>query len=247
MTGKFDWAEYKQSVERYYYPIAEAPKEEDRSRVVGEATEWLLSREPNELREEFLVRIYGSLNRPGCDALMAWLDTTDFWIAPASTRFHESEPGGLVRHSLRVHEELVALHDDLIMRYPETYDRSYSPQTLDIVALFHDLCKVRYYAPTGRWRKDDHGQWYIKQEWTVHDEVPLGHGEKSLFYVMSKMGLTAEEAGAIRWHIGAYEPGVVHGYPTGYSHGAAKEKWPLVGLLQMADQIAQQRESTPKE
>ena len=238
----FDIHEYHRRVFDYYKPRADVPKEEDRVRVVSEAmgggivTSDSSPPPPAEARRNLFHRRF-TVDRHGSDELLDWLDQTDFWYAPASTRFHESEAGGLARHSLRVHKELCNLAADLAVRHPDNFP-DYAPDILAVVGLLHDVCKVGYYAPAGRWRKDDEGQWYLKTEWTVKDDLPMGHGEKSVFMVVRQMPLTREEAAAIRWHLGPYEPGVVHGYPTQYAHGDARDKWPLVLLLQMADLVA---------
>lgn len=136
--------------------------------------------------ERFEQIFLSQVTRPGADKLLEWLKSTDFFTAPASTRFHGAYPGGLVKHSLNVY---YALLGNFNLR------GLYSPQTQTIVALLHDVCKANYYA----------GEY---PDYTVKDQMPMGHGEKSVYLVMKHMELTDDEALAIRWHMGAYCAGV---------------------------------------
>ena len=139
--------------------------------------------------ERFEQIFLSQVTRPGADKLLEWLKSTDFFTAPASTRFHGAYPGGLVKHSLNVYYALLGnfnLH------------ALYSPQTQAIVALLHDVCKANYYA----------GEY---PDYTVKDQIPMGHGEKSVYLVMKHMELTDDEALAIRWHMGAYDDAVTAG------------------------------------
>lgn len=45
--------------------------------------------------KEKFVEMAKGITRPGIDEMMAWLEETDFYDAPASTKFHGSVPGGL--------------------------------------------------------------------------------------------------------------------------------------------------------
>ena len=83
---------------------------------------------------------------------MAWLEKSDFYSAPASTRFHGNYAGGLLAHSLNVYDEL----NRLLQIYPEVHP---STETICIVSLFHDLCKVGFYTTEKRNRKNADGQW----------------------------------------------------------------------------------------
>ena len=57
------------------------------------------------MKEKF-IELLKSTNRPGIEDLISFLEKTDFFTAPASTRFHGSFEGGLVEHSLKVYEIL---------------------------------------------------------------------------------------------------------------------------------------------
>ncbi len=164
--------------------------------------------------------------RPGAGTMLAWLENTDFFVAPASTRYHGSHPGGLVEHSVNAAEALV----DLI----EAFDADIPIQSAVLVALLHDVCKAEYYHETTRRAKDADGKWQDVRAYSVRqDRLPLGHGEKSLYIVRSCMDLTDEEACAIRWHMGAYCDQQQYG-----EMGMAMERYPLALLLHEADMIA---------
>lgn len=134
-------------------------------------------------KERFKEIFISQVTRPGAADLLAWLGTTDFFEAPASTRFHGAYPGGLVEHSLNVYYALLG----------QSTIREYGGESVAVVALLHDVCKTGYY------RRERDGKYSVK------DQLPMGHGEKSVYLVMKFMDLTDEEALAIRWHMGAYD------------------------------------------
>ena len=147
-----------------------------------------------QLKEKFKDVYIAYIRRPGSADLLAWLaNETDFFIAPASTKHHLAYPGGLVEHSLNVFR---ALHE----RVPLRECTETNMETVAIVALLHDICKVNYYAVDYR---NEPGEGIVR--YTVKDAFPFGHGEKSCFLIQRFMQLTDEEALAIRWHMGAYD------------------------------------------
>ena len=182
------------------------------------------------------VELYQQLiTRPGADKLLAWLETTDFFEAPASTRFHLSRPGGLVEHSIHVYHRL---HDLFVS---ERQNRENEPfielsdseeETIAICGLLHDICKANFYAVEMRNRKNEQGQWEKYPFYVVNDQLPYGHGEKSVYIISGFMKLTREEAMAIRWHMGFSDNDFRAG---GFSVGNAFEKFPLALLTHMAD------------
>ena len=145
-------------------------------------------------REEFLQIWHQHVSRPGSEKLLDWLDNkTDFFSAPASTRFHGACDGGLCMHSLNVYH---ALHDGF-------FTEGESEESYAICALLHDLCKANYYKKGTRNVKNDAtGQWEKVPSYSVEDLFPYGHGEKSVFLIERFMKLKVEEAVAIRWHMG---------------------------------------------
>ena len=166
--------------------------------------------------ERFEQIFLSQVVRPGADKLLEWLKSTDFFTAPASTRFHGAYPGGLVKHSLNVYDQLLFDHSAL----------KYGGQTLAVCALLHDVCKADYY------HRDSDG-------WTVRDKLPMGHGEKSVYLIQKHMDLTDEEALAIRWHMGAYDEAFRGG---SRALGEAQDRCALVLALHQADMRATQKE-----
>ena len=150
-------------------------------------------------RAEFLEIFQQKVSRPGSEKLLAWLDTTDFFRAPASTRFHGACESGLVMHSLNVYH---ALRE----RYFEEGD---SEETFAICGLLHDLCKANFYKPGTRNVKNEvTGQWEKVPSYSIEDAFPYGHGEKSVYLIERFMRLRTAEAVAIRWHMGGFDDSV---------------------------------------
>ena len=158
------------------------------------------------------------VTRPGADKLLEWLESTDFFTAPASTKYHGAYEGGLVRHSLEVYYTLLSM---------PVLSRN-GPESTAIVALLHDVCKANFYE------KKNTGS-----GWAVNDRLPMGHGEKSVYLIMKHMELTDEEALAIRWHMGAYDDAFRGGSKA---LNIAMDRTPLVLALHTADMIATQKE-----
>ena len=179
------------------------------------------------MSKEYFIELYTKyIQRPGADKLLAWLETTDFFTAPASTRYHSNYEGGLVDHSITVWEELVRL----LKAYPEF---SVSAETATIVSLLHDLCKIGCYKIEFRNVKENNI--WIKRPVYVFDEDFCygGHGSKSVFLVQKYMPLTEPEAVAINCHMGFADRS-----PGDYSLGNAYEQHPLAWLLHVADESA---------
>ena len=160
--------------------------------------------------------------------VLNWLENqTDFFEAPASTKFHLCEKGGLLKHSLNVYYNLLTLC--------EIYYEDCPKDTIAIVALFHDLCKTNYYKSEVKNVKGPYG-WSTQMAYNVDDELPLGHGEKSVIMLLSKgIGLSKEEMLAIRWHMSGFDSAVKGGdLSTTKAHSMTK----LLCLLQNADMIS---------
>ena len=179
---------------------------------------------------------FASSSSHALEQISSWLGwTTDFFEAPASTRFHLSHPGGLVEHSIHVYHRL---HDLFVS---ERQNRENEPfielsdseeETIAICGLLHDICKANFYAVEMRNRKNEQGQWEKYPFYVVNDQLPYGHGEKSVYIISGFMKLTREEAMAIRWHMGFSDNDFRAG---GFSVGNAFEKFPLALLTHMAD------------
>ena len=158
-----------------------------------------------------------------------WLRTTDFYTAPASTKYHEAIPGGLLVHTLRVYNEMVKLH-----KIDEFNKVDIAKAT--IAALVHDWCKIGYYESYQKNVKDDAtGQWRKETAYTVNQKgLPFGHGTTSMYIAMKLLRLTEEQALAVRWHMGAWHVTDVEKSEL----QKANTSYPMVYLIQFADQLA---------
>ena len=183
-------------------------------------------------REEFIAVYQENIQRRGADRLLEWLDSdaSDFFTAPSSTRFHGAYEGGLAEHSLNVYECLKAYMNR--PRTKELYGMDYTPETIAVTALLHDICKVGFYAVDYRNAKNEQGVWEKVPCYTVRDTLPYGHGEKSVYMIQSFMRLTRDEAFAIRYHMG------FSGNEDKNSVGRALEMFPLALAVNVADMEA---------
>ena len=152
-------------------------------------------------KEKFIKIYRENITREGSDKLLSFLENSDFFSAPASTRFHGAYEGGLLRHSLNVYECLTAYLER--ERVKEQYKLIVAPESAAIAALLHDVCKIDFYTISYRNSKNEKtGQWEKLPYYTIHDSLPYGHGEKSVYMISGFMRLTRDEAMAIRWHMG---------------------------------------------
>lgn len=171
--------------------------------------------------------------RPGAEDFFKWLKTTDFYTAPASTKYHLAREGGLVEHSVHVFERLKNLIDsELNYSDGADYVNAITLETIAICGLLHDTCKANFYSVEMRNRKNEQGQWEKYPYYVVDDQLPYGHGEKSVYIISGFMKLTREEAMAVRWHMGGFDDCVKGG---GYAMSGAFLQYPLAVLLHMAD------------
>lgn len=182
------------------------------------------------MKDKFIKAYTENITRPGADKLLAWIESSDFFAAPASTRFHLSSPGGLLEHSLHVFERMKAICANEATITPGFNEPPM--ETIAVCGLLHDICKSNFYAVEMRNRKNDQGRWEQYPFYVVDDKLPYGHGEKSVYIISGFMRLSREEAMAIRWHMGFADNDFRGG---GYSVGNAFEKFPLAVLLHIAD------------
>lgn len=153
-----------------------------------------LAKEQIEADKIRIIELLKSTERPGMDRLIDWMENkSDFFTAPASTKYHLHCKGGLARHSLNVYERLKAKVDSGLLELKE--------DTVIITALLHDVCKANFYAVQKRNRKID-GQWVEVEEWGIDEKLPIGHGEKSCYIVQTCMRISPEEFAMIRFHMG---------------------------------------------
>lgn len=175
--------------------------------------------------KQHFLNLLQCVQRQGINQLKQYLCDSDFFTAPASVKYHDSYEGGLCQHSLNVYYYLVKL-DDL-------YKTNLSKESMIVVALLHDLCKVDFYTPVKKDQKID-GKWQQVNTYTYNDDFPCGHGEKSVFRIMQFMRLTKQEILAINWHMGAYD---VRANQFNQLDNAYKIS-PLTFLLHQADMSA---------
>lgn len=173
---------------------------------------------------EIYIKLLLDVKRDGIHDMLDWLMTTDFFSAPASTRFHGSYPHGLLKHHLNVYDELIRLK----AAYPEIV---VSDDSAKIIALCHDFCKINFYTTEKRNRKNASGQWETYDSYSIKEKFCFGgHGSKSVFLVQHFIKLTPEEAVAINCHMGAWD--------GNKDVGNAYEQYPLAWLLHVADEAA---------
>ena len=208
-----------------------------------------------------------NIKRTGIQELFDWLTSSDFFVAPASSKFHGAYEGGLALHCLSVLDIMKSLNKNLELKI--------SPESIVICALFHDVCKVNYYVlddePATKAqieyvtslceqnkkvvpKKVYCTKAYVgkviaalkeKKEipeftayYRVVDQFPMGHGEKSVYLINKYMTLTDEEALSIRWHLGGFDPSMHFNFPNGYPAQQAFREHKLVAFLASADLAA---------
>lgn len=179
----------------------------------------------SEHKERFLSILRANVQREGLEELIRWLEGTDFFEAPASTKFHSAYKEGLLVHSLNVYDILKARND--------RDGNTESEESVALVALLHDVCKAGFYKESTRNVKNEQtGQWEKVPYYQVEDRFPYGHGEKSVYLIERFLRLKPAEAIAIRWHMGSFDDTVRAG---GYTLSHAFEKYPLAVKLHLAD------------
>lgn len=161
-----------------------------------------------ENKQEFLEIAKNNIKREGIDALLDFLQKSDFFESPASTKFHSCETGGLCRHSINVYNRYLQLIKN---EYGENWQDKISLESATIISLFHDICKTNTYKVEFRNVKED-GVWVQKPYYSTNDTLPYGHGEKSVYIINGFLRLTREEAMAINWHMGGFDARVKGGF-----------------------------------
>lgn len=183
--------------------------------------------EENKQKFEHLI---SRVERDGIDRLMDFVRKSDFYTAPASTKYHGAYEGGLLEHSLNVYENLYqkkeqgGLWKEQLKNIPD--------ESIIIAALLHDICKTYYYTIEMRNKKID-GRWEQVPFYTVDDKIPYGHGEKSAMMIEEYIKLTPQERYAIRWHMGPYS-----GTQDWNTYAEAMKKYPLCLAIFEADMEA---------
>lgn len=175
-------------------------------------------------QKERFIELLQSTGRQGIDGLIGWLESSDFFTAPASSRFHGNYVGGLLDHSLNVYEEFKRL----LSAYPEVDAKE---DSVIIASLLHDLCKVNFYTVEKRNRKTPAGQWEQYDFFAINEKFCFGgHGSKSVFLAQNFIKLTPEEAVAINCHMSSWD--------GNKDVGNAFSQYPFAWLLHVADESA---------
>ena len=179
------------------------------------------------------------VQRPGMDKLLEYIQKSDFYKAPASTKYHLACPGGLLQHSLNV---LDALRGLLSWRSDGNWEYRAAGKVVDTIpddsvimmALLHDICKTHFYGTSTRNVKNETtGRWEKVPFYTVNDMMPLGHGPKSAMIIKQYTTLTTMEMYAI-WH----HMGMTGDYENDTAVGKSMEMYPAVLALHTADMMA---------
>lgn len=189
------------------------------------------------------LALMDKINIPGArmDELKARLLESDFFIAPASTKYHSNVRGGLCQHSLNVYYTLA----NLCEQYKDKLEKPVDENSILILGLFHDISKIDYYetyysnvkiySENGS-KHDNAGNfdWVSVEDWKVKeadDRLLIGtHEENSLQILASYIPLSREEAAAILNHHMHTNDG-----NNSLDQTAICDKYPLAVLLHIAD------------
>lgn len=179
-----------------------------------------------------IISLLRKTKREGIEKLIAYLEESDFFFSPASTIYHNNFEGGLAEHALNVLDALISLTSF----YHKEYDTpEYTEDTLIIVGLLHDACKINTYVQDFRNVKNENGVWEKVPIYKREPKFSMGHGGKSVFILQKFIDLSLIEAQAIYWHLGAYD---ISNYNTTSEMSLAIEDNFLVLALQQADMFA---------
>ena len=192
-------------------------------------------------QKELFLNLLSNVKRNGINNLLDYLEETDFYIAPASSKYHGAYDKGLLEHSLEVYYKLLSLKNN--------FDFEIEEDSLKIIGLFHDICKMNFYIKTKKnsKKKDDKGNfilnpkgfpiWEEIEYYDIEDKLPLGHGEKSVIILQQFIQLNLNELMAIRWHMMAYDD-VTRGYAGNLALTNALNKYPIIALTHCADLLS---------
>lgn len=178
--------------------------------------------------KEIILTELSTIQREGINELIDYLSNkTDYFTAPASTKYHSNFEGGLAEHSHKVTQ--------LFREKNERFNLGLSEDTIKICGYGHDICKCCFYSKGKKNVKegkkpDGRDNWVEKEVWEIDDKLPLGHGEKSIILLQRFIPLSTEEVMIIRWHMGIPED-----YMSKKSYEKATEKYKSIIAFHSAD------------
>ena len=184
--------------------------------------------------DEMKLDITRILESMGLTKLLDYLNISDFWTAPASTRFHDAEVGGLLRHSYKVAINCRKIAS--VMGITSPIENLF--HFCILLGVTHDLCKVNFYKQDFRNVKDDNGNWNKVPCYSVRDDhTSYGHGMTSyirLSELIDDKSLVKALELPVIYHMGIYDVSdqAIYGY------NKAKEDSPWLLVLQAADSFA---------
>ena len=167
-----------------------------------------------EKNKKEIITFLSSIDREGIDDLLKWLENSDFFTAPASTKYHLNQQGGLAQHSLNVYK--------IFKEFIQLFKLNVPDPTIITCGLLHDTHKIGVYTKSK------------ETNFSFVENIPLGDGEKSVILLLQFISLTDEEILAIRWHNGLYDVG----YGSRLHYETSIKKYPLTLLLHCADMCA---------
>ena len=197
-----------------------------------------------EAKKREFIDLLKSTNRQNIDSVINWLENlTDFFVAPSSTAFHGNFKHGLLCHSMNVYYIAKQIKQGLINEsdlhdIPNDALKSISDDNIIIAALLHDICKCNFYKEDVKWKKDADNKWQSYLGYSINDQFPFGHGEKSVLYLqMLNLKMSVDEMLAIRWHMGTWDGGMLQNEAK-FAAAEAESKYPLCTIIQCADKLA---------
>ena len=141
---------------------------------------------PEEMNKnkDAIITLLRYTQRENIEALIEYLRNSDYFHAPASTKYHLNFPGGLAMHSISVYKTLRRLCSEFDIDIPE--------ESIIIACLLHDVCKIGAYKPQG-------------DSYSYNRNQPPGHGDLSVSRILNYIELTDQERLMIRWHMNHYD------------------------------------------
>ena len=139
----------------------------------------------NKLR---IIDLLKQTEREGIHDYIKYIENSDFFLAPASTKYHRNYPGGLAEHCLNL-LELLKLSNSRIKKSLQLREDS-----IIIIALCHDICKE------GLYKKKSDGKYYVDNSHPANHQ----HSALSVERIEKYIKLRPIEKNIILCHMGLY-------------------------------------------